>query len=298
MVSAHGPDLVIAGAARSGTSTLAAAMREHPAIDPGATKEPNYFSRHYDRGTAWYDGLYADRSDGVLRMDASTSYTYPQFPEALDRLAEAAPAAQVVYVVREPIARAVSHYLLRRHTLQLEEASTFGTALAAGSYYTDVSDYRHWIPRLREHRDTQRLLVVPFPALIASSHEVATVICERLGLTPPPLAAEAVTAHRNAVVEFRGTFARRAVRVLRNSPVYPRLRSAVGATRVRQIRSRIIKPAQLPTVEEALASCSDEQRNQLETFKADVERWVATHLASQDAGLGLTWSAHWPSPSG
>lgn len=290
-----GPDLVIAGAARSGTSALAAALREHPAIDPGASKEPNFFSRHYDRGISWYDGLYAARTAGVLRMDASTSYTYPQFPDALDRLAEAAPKAQLVYMVREPITRAVSHYLLRRHTLQLEEAPTFGAALSADTYYTDVSDYRHWIARLQRDRGHQLLLVVPFEALTASSHDVATVICDRLGIGSPPPAPEAVTAHRNTVVEFRGSLARRTVKTLRNSPVYPGLRAAVGANRVRQLRSRIIRPAELPTVAEALASCSSAQRARLDTFRAEVEEWVARQLAEQDAVTGLRWSAHWPS---
>ncbi len=289
-----GPDLIIAGAARSGTSTLAAALREHPAIDPGLTKEPNYFSRHYDRGVQWYDGLYAPRADGIVRMDASTSYTYPQFPLALDRLAQAAPSAHVVYVVREPIARAVSHYLLRRFTLQIEEAPTFGAALQASPYYTEVSDYRHWISRLLERYPPARLQVVPFPALTASSYDVATIICARLGLEAPPSAIETVTAHRNTVVEFRGTGARRAVRTLRRSPVYPWLRSALGATRVRQIRSQIVKPAMLPTVDEALDSCSSAQRQQLIAFRAETEKWVSRHLAAQRAASGEAWSDYWP----
>ena len=291
-----GPDLVIAGAARSGTSTLAAALREHPAIDPGATKEPNFFSRQYERGADWYDGLYTPRVEGLHRMDASTSYTYPQFPDALDRLAKTAPKAHVVYVVREPIARAVSHYLLRRHTLQLEDAPTFGDALTASSYYTDVSDYRHWLARLAAVSCTDRLLVVPFSALTASSHDVATVICQRLQLAPPPLNPETVTAHRNNVVEFRGSVAHKAAKLLRQSPVYPRVRAAVGANRVRRIRSRMIKSAQLPTTEQALGTCTTQQRTQLSTFRAEVEDFVGSWLAEQDAAAGLSWSRYWPSP--
>ncbi len=294
-MTALGPDLVIAGAARSGTSTLAAALREHPAIDPGATKEPNFFSREFDRGWGWYDGLYSPRTDGLLRMDASTSYTYPQHPAALNRLAEAAPEAHVVYVVREPIARAVSHYLLRRHTLQLEEAPTFGAALSAGSYYTDVSDYRHWVARLQEAFARDRLLVVPFSALTVSSHDVASVICRRLDLEPPPLDVETVSAHRNNVVEFRGSIAHNAAKLLRRSRVYPRVRAVVGANRVRRIRSRMIKSAELPSLAEVLASCSLEQQDELSRFRAEVEDFVGGWLAEQDAASGLSWSQHWTS---
>jgi len=297
-VTSAGPGLVIAGAARSGTSTLAAALREHPAIDPGATKEPNFFSRHYDRGWEWYESLYAERADGLLRMDASTSYTYPQFPDALGRLAKAAPDSFLVYVVREPIARAVSHYLMRRHTLRLEDAPTFGAALSASSYYTDVSDYKHWLAQLEKHSSPGKLLVVPFAALTASSHDVATVVCQRLELEPPPLNIETVVAHRNNVVEFRGTVALKAVKILRQSRVYPRIRAAVGATRVRDIRSRMIKSSPMPTVEEALATCSAYQRTELDELRGNIAQSVSTWLAEQDSRLGLTWSASWPTSSG
>jgi len=289
-----GPDLIIAGAARSGTSTLAAALREHPAIDPGLTKEPNYFSRHYDRGVQWYDDLYAPREDGLLRMDASTSYTYPQFPEALDLLAQAAPDGHVVYVVREPIARAVSHYQLRRFTLKIEEAPTFGAALVASPYYTEVSDYRHWIAQLQERYPPDRLLIVPFPALTASSHDVATVICTRLGLEAPPLAPETVTAHRNTVVEFRGKGVRSAVKAIRQSRIYPRVRAVVGAKRIRQVRSRMIKSAAMPTVAQALTTCSRAQVAELTAFRTAVQDGVRALLVAQDAAYGLGWSDQWP----
>ena len=288
-----GPDLVIAGAARCGTSTLAAALREHPAIDPGSSKEPNYFSRHYDEGARWYAAQFGPRVDGVFRMDASTSYTYPQFPQALDRLAADAPHALVCYVVREPIARAVSHFLLRRFTLHLEEQPTFGAALQADSYYTDVSDYRHWIGRLNELVGPDQLLVVPFAALTESSHEVAAAICRRLGLDPPPLSDDAVSAHRNAVVEFRAAGARRAVAVLRQSAVYPRVRSALGANRVRRLRSRLVKDADLPTMDEALSTCSAQQRSELSTLQSEVQSWVARYLTDQDARTGLEWASRW-----
>ena len=51
MTSSTGPDLVIAGAARSGTSFLAAQFENHPEIDPGKVKEPNYYSRNLGRGS-------------------------------------------------------------------------------------------------------------------------------------------------------------------------------------------------------------------------------------------------------
>lgn len=289
-----GPDLVIAGAARAGTSALAAQMRAHPAIDAGTTKEPNFFSAEYDRGREWYDGLFRPRADGVVRMDASTSYTYPQHPQALTRLAETSPNVLVVYLVRDPVRRAVSHYLLRRYTLGIEEATTFGSALRSSSFYVDVSDYAHWLPALRQTFAADRLLIVPFEALLTSGHDVAMIICKRLGLKAPPAAPDTVAAHRNSVVEFRAKIIHRAVRRLRQSHVYPRVRAVLGAAHIRRLRSMLIRPAHIPTVEEALFSCDNEQQDELSKLESRAVATVREELRRQDSRTGLEWSSMWP----
>ena len=107
-VHGRGPDLAIVGSARSGTTFLAAQLAEHPSIDAGAVKEPNFFSREYGRGHEWYESLYEPRREGVYRLDASTSTTFPQFPEALSRLAAAAADAFVVRVPERSAWRAVT----------------------------------------------------------------------------------------------------------------------------------------------------------------------------------------------
>lgn len=290
--SAMGPDLVIAGAARCGTSTLAAHLARHPNIDMGMVKEPNYFSRYLELGPEWYDGLFAKRTAGLLRLDGSTSYTYPQFPNALARLAEASPHAFVVYSVRDPLARAVSHYLYYRHYFRREPANDFGEALRTGSYYTDVGDYAYWLPRLRE-LFASRLLVVPFGAVTQSCEDVVSAIYHAIDL-PPPTGGEAnVEAHRNNVVEFRAESVRLAVRSLRRNGTYLRIRSAVGPHRVRRLRSMVTRRTVLPTVEEALASCDEQQLKALRALQTQCRWAVQTHLIEQDARRGLDWSRYW-----
>ncbi len=287
-----GPDLVIAGAARSGTSTLAAHLARHPNIDMGKVKEPNYFSRHLDLGPEWYDGLFAKRVGGLLRLDGSTSYTYPKFPNALARLAEASPNAFVIYSVRDPLARAVSHYLYYRHYFRREPANNFGEALGVGSYYTDVSDYAYWLPRLRE-LFASRLLVVPFDAIIQSYEDVVSAIYHAIDVPLPTEGDANVEAHQNDVVEFRAESVRLAVRLLRRNGTYLRIRSAVGPQRVRRLRSMVTRRTVLPTVEEALASCDEQQLKALRALEADCRAAVQAHLIEQDARRGLDWSRYW-----
>ena len=73
-----GPTLVRAGAARSGTTRLAARLARHPGdrqpVHQGA--ESISASRGLDRGYDWYAGLFP-RTDGVW-LDASAQYTFPE----------------------------------------------------------------------------------------------------------------------------------------------------------------------------------------------------------------------------
>ncbi len=137
-----GPDVVVAGAARSGTSFLSALLATHPGIDPGAVKESNYFSREYDRGPAWYDGLYSARRPGLRRLDGSMSYTFTHFPEAIPRLAADAGDAVVVYAIRHPITRLVSHFQLHRDYFTNEPAETLGEALTFSDVYSGAERLR------------------------------------------------------------------------------------------------------------------------------------------------------------
>lgn len=287
--SALGPDLVIAGAARSGTSSLAARLGEHPAIDPGSVKESNYFSRGLHRGRDWYDGLYAERRNGLLRMDASTSYTSPSHPDALAELAAVAPGATVVYAVRQPTERALSHYLFRRHHFGHDDRQDFGSALHASTWYEETSDYSHWLPALQQWFPAQHVLVVPFEVITTQPTQATDAICNVLGLAPVPPADETARRHRNQVVTYRSGAARWAARVLRRSVAYPKLRTLIGPDLTRSVRDLFTTPAPLPTNEEAMTSCGAEQLDRLRRLDERAGAAVRQWLLAQDQRLGLDW---------
>jgi hypothetical protein len=292
-----GPDLAIVGAARSGTTQLAARLSRHPSIDASAVKEPNYFSREFERGPEWYDAYFQPRSRQRVRLDASVSYTYPQYPEALERLAAAAPDAYVMYVVRDPIERAVSHFRLNHHYFGHETANDFGAALANRPFYLEVGDYERWLAAVGEHFPAERRLVVPFPALTAHPEDVADVVFRALEL--PPLIEvddDAVAAHQNNVVAFRSEAARRVTRMLRHSRAYPHVRRVLGPDRMKRLRGLVTRVPAMSSVEEALATCDDAQRERLADVAESAYAAVLQELTRQDEALGLAWAAQWPRP--
>jgi len=108
------PDFLIIGAMKCGTSTLQAQLTLQEGVFMTTPKEPNFFSDDdvYSRGIDWYEDLFADAGQGELKGEASTHYTkLPTYPHTLDRMLPVLPDVRLIYVIRDPLDRAISHYI-------------------------------------------------------------------------------------------------------------------------------------------------------------------------------------------
>src|SRR6056297_2624855 len=108
------PDNNILRAIKSGTSTLAVQLGAHGGVFMTEPKEPCYFSDDdvFARGPGWYAGLYAEAAPGDIKGEASTHYTKrPDLPDTVARMKAALPEVRLVYMIRDPMARIVSHYI-------------------------------------------------------------------------------------------------------------------------------------------------------------------------------------------
>ena len=108
------PDFIIIGAMKSGTSTLQQQLAAQPGFFMTTPKEPNYFSDDavFAKGMGWYHALFAEAPEGAMKGEASTHYTkLPTYPQTVARMQAALQAPKLIYVIRNPVQRAVSHYL-------------------------------------------------------------------------------------------------------------------------------------------------------------------------------------------
>lgn len=108
------PDFIIIGAMKSATSTLHAQLALQPGIFMTTPKEPNYFSDdiQYARGDQWYDALFAEAGANDICGESSTHYTkLPDYPFAVERMAKRLRRPKLIYVLRHPIDRLISHYI-------------------------------------------------------------------------------------------------------------------------------------------------------------------------------------------
>jgi len=107
------PHFLIIGAMKAATSTLHAQLAAQPGIFMSTPKEPNFFSddEQWQRGIDWYRSLFASAPTGAIRGEASTHYTkLPDLPLPVSRARQTLVEPRLIYLMRHPIERLISHY--------------------------------------------------------------------------------------------------------------------------------------------------------------------------------------------
>ena len=108
------PNLIVIGAAKCGTTSLHAYLDEHPEIAMSREKELHFFvdRKNWGRGIEWYEAQFD--ASAPVRGESSPGYSaYPLYEGVAERMARVVPDAKLVYLVRDPVERVVSHYTHR-----------------------------------------------------------------------------------------------------------------------------------------------------------------------------------------
>lgn len=103
----------IAGAQRSGTTYLYQQCAEHPQIEMAlpVRPEPKYFINQWDtEATAarYFDRYFGHKPGATVYGEKSTSYI--ELESAAQRIVTLIPDAKIVFVLRNPVERAISNY--------------------------------------------------------------------------------------------------------------------------------------------------------------------------------------------
>lgn len=103
----------IAGAQRSGTTYLYHQCAEHPQIEMALPirPEPKYFINQWDAeatAASYFDCYFGHKAGAVVYGEKSTSYI--EIESSAQRIATLIPDAKIVFVLRNPVERAISNY--------------------------------------------------------------------------------------------------------------------------------------------------------------------------------------------
>lgn len=112
------PTFIIIGAAKAGTTSLHYYLDLHPEIQMSAVKETNFFAgppngRDYEIGQIESLEAYEELFDPAVPVRGEASPNYASDPiraGAPERIKQLIPEAKIIYLVRDPVARTVSHY--------------------------------------------------------------------------------------------------------------------------------------------------------------------------------------------
>lgn len=116
------PNFYIVGTPKSGTTSLFHYLNDHPEVFMCPKKEPNFFSYqdilqqklYYDeKGIAHqkeYENLFNNVTSEKAIGEASVSYLF--YEKVPSRIKKAVPDAKIIIILRNPIDRGFSHYLM------------------------------------------------------------------------------------------------------------------------------------------------------------------------------------------
>ena len=250
------PDFLIVGAMKCGTTTLQAQLAAQPGVFMTTPKEPNFFSDDavFARGLGWYRGLFAAAAPGDLKGEASTHYTKrPTHPRTLERMHPHLPAVRIVYMIRNPVQRAISHYI---H--EWSEGRMGADPAAEFTRHPEMVDYGRYgwqiAPWIAAY-GAEAVLLTSLEQLTAAPQQELARIARHVGLTreavwQDDLGAQNVSAERVRRLPLESVLVYNPVAAaLRRALVPKRIRTAIR--NARKIRSRPELPAALKAAMQA-----------------------------------------------
>lgn len=220
------PDFFVVGAVKAGTTALHLFLDQHPDIFMSPVKETNYFSQpdmdpaHFNRDykhdvninlDKWLDGpmtkkihianvdswdhyqrLFRDAGDHKAVGEASNSYLL--CPSAAGRIAEKCPDAKIMMMLRNPVDRAWSQFImnLRLGKILAEDfieefeadSSKAHQGWGVSHNYLQLGMYAQQLERFLEHYPMERIKVLIYDDYRQDSAGTLKDIFSFLGVDP------------------------------------------------------------------------------------------------------------------
>lgn len=207
------PGFLIVGAMRGGTTSLVNYLYDHPDVRRPRTDpydEIHFFDVHYDRGMDWYRSHFPLARPGDRAITGASSPYALFHPHAAARAAADLPEARILILLRHPVQRAISHFLLLRQEewvpetsiddvieretrmIEQESARLFQEPLYHSLTHRTYSLVSRgvYLPQVQDwyaHFPDEQICVIKSETLYARTAEVCERVQRFLGLEPFPI---------------------------------------------------------------------------------------------------------------
>ena len=187
--------LFVCGVQKGGTTSMDGYLRQHPQLSPPYVKELHLFD---DEERDWHKPLdvegYFAAADDRLRYDCTPIYGF--WPQALARIHAYNPAARLIFLYRDPFARAWSQWCMEyargAESLSFAEAIRSGRQRLAGLpanapqarvySYVERGFYGAQLARARALFAPEQMLLLRSADLARDHSAVLARVCAFLGI--------------------------------------------------------------------------------------------------------------------
>jgi len=221
------PNFFLVGAAKAGTTSIYAYLSRHPEIFFPAVKEPHFFTQVRPAPEQQfliqavtkrneYSRLYAHARGHRVIGDASPSYLW--HPEVPQRIREVMPRAKVALILRDPVERAYSHYLMDYregaqskpfYAALLDDMNRSEKGWGVSYLYYELGLYAGQVQRYLETFKPERVKILMFDDFRRDAWSVLRELAGFLGLDPNPLAEIDTSRKYNSYAAPRNQYLRR-----------------------------------------------------------------------------------------
>lgn len=276
MVFSMLPSFIIIGAMKCGTSSLFHYLKLHPEVGMSDIKEVDYFvaENNFQKGPDWYK----DRFKGPFKQYGEVSPNYSKahhFKGVPRRMYNMLPDIKLIYLVRNPVDRIISHYTHNiadgREQQDINKALTNLTT----NHYVMCSRYYWQIEQYLQYFSKKQLLVVHTQRLKDERKTTLRAIFDFIGVDASFYTrAYEQTFHQTTQKRKRGKISRL---ILENSLIKP-LKRAIPETfkdSVKKTTRPVVKKPELSSsLEEKLKNTLYEDVQSLRKFTGnDFEGW-------------------------
>jgi hypothetical protein len=188
------PTFLIIGTMKGGTTSLYRYLRQHPEVFMPERKELNFFvdeyagppidppeERNWSRGITWYEHQFTGAESERAVGEASPNYSrHPTYPGVAERIAAVVPNVKLIYVMRNPIDRVLSHYL---HDLSNgREQQPLHVALRRDDRYLAPSRYAAQVEHYFRVFSPGQVLLLKSDDLLARRTETVRRVLDFIGV--------------------------------------------------------------------------------------------------------------------
>lgn len=212
------PNFIGIGPGRTGTTWLHESLKSSVCLP--LIKEIHYFKSYYSKGPEWYAWHFRNCPSDVPRGEICA--TYFNFTPAIERIVQDLPSCKIICTVRDPVARAYSHYKQMRPLWGTK--ASFEEALEVYPGIIDSSMYALHLRKWLNVFGPERVLTLFYDDLKGDPQGYLDSACTFIGIPKIDLQQSRLGANKaNFMDAARMPWSRHLA--LASSIIYERLRS-------------------------------------------------------------------------